>query len=151
MFGGAGNVTLDGDTNVDILWGDGGNDILLGKNGNDELNGGQGNDELDGDRGNDILEGGTGLDTLLGGDGRDLFVLKTEENSFDFDTILDFEDGRDTFGLKDGLTFDQLSIIQGTGNDTNNTFIELETSGQLLAALIDVEADSLTSRDFTTI
>jgi len=148
LFGGTDNDTIDGGSGVDILWGDGGNDILLGKAGNDALDGGDGNDELYGDEGDDILEGGIGQDQLYGGTGKDLFVFAAGAGT---DTIFDFQDSQDLLGLKNSLTFGQLAIVQGTGINANNTLISIQTSGELLATLIGVEANTLTAQDFVSV
>lgn len=160
LFGGIGDDLLRGDFSDDQLYGGAdddllqgglGDDLLKGNSGNDLLKGKEGNDRLNGGRGNDVLEGGIGLDPLIGGTGRDLFVLLGKDDLSDFDTILDFEDGQDSFRLKDGLTFNQLLISQGTEDRANDTFISLDSTGEVLAALIDVEASSLTREDFTTV
>ena len=148
LFGGTDNDTIDGGSGVDILWGDGGNDILLGKAGNDALDGGDGNDELYGDEGDDILEGGIGQDQLYGGTGKDLFVFAAGAGT---DTIFDFQDSQDLLGLKNSLTFGQLAIVQGTGINANNTLISIQTSGELLATLIGVEANTLTAQHFVSV
>jgi len=148
LFGGTDNDTIDGGSGVDILWGDGGNDILLGKAGNDALDGGDGNDELYGDEGDDILEGGIGQDQLYGGTGKDLFVFAAGAGT---DTIFDFQADQDLLGLKNSLTFGQLAIVQGTGINANNTLISIQTSGELLATLIGVEANTLTAQHFVSV
>ncbi len=145
LFGGTGNDTIDGGTDVDILWGDGGNDVLLGRAGNDALDGGDGNDELNGGQGNDILEGGQGNDILEGGQGRDLFILAPGLGD---DTIVDFQAEQDLLGLKNYLTFGQLSIVQGTGTNADNSLISIQASGELLATLINVEASTFTAQNF---
>ncbi len=158
LFGGTGNDTIDGGTGVDILWGDGGNDTLLGKDGNDELKGGDGNDELDGGKGDDILDGGSGLNTLKGGKGHDLFILTDFGGGIipnDVNTILDFEVGKDLFGLKGGLSFGQLGISQQANNTiisvSRQTIPFLPPIAVPIAILSDVEANTLTAQNFVAV
>ena len=54
-MGGAGNDTLNGDADNDVLIGDDGDDVLNGVDGNDRLIGGAGADTYDGGQGNDIV------------------------------------------------------------------------------------------------
>ncbi|WP_082024820.1 DUF4214 domain-containing protein [Mameliella alba] len=70
--GSAGNDSLYGHVEQDILFGLGGNDELNGSEGNDILFGGDGVDTLYGDEGHDILIGGAGSDQLRGGTGIDV-------------------------------------------------------------------------------
>jgi Ca2+-binding RTX toxin-like protein len=82
VSGGAGNDTLNGDGNSDVLNGGNGNDLLNGGSNSDTLIGGLGNDTLDGGASNDTVSyataagpvtvdlslgtaGGEGADTLL--------------------------------------------------------------------------------------
>ncbi|GLV72495.1 hypothetical protein Shyhy02_04980 [Streptomyces hygroscopicus subsp. hygroscopicus] len=69
--GGAGNDTITGNSEDNLLYGDDGNDILRGGKGDDELYGGKGNDRLFGEAGNDKLWGNSGDDVLWGGPGTD--------------------------------------------------------------------------------
>ena len=102
-----------GTTGNDTLWGNAGKDILLGNAGNDILLGNGDNDTLWGNADNDTLWGGAGQDVLIGGSDRDIFALKPQEGT---DTIIDFNlSERDRIGLAGGLTFDELTISQGTG------------------------------------
>jgi Ca2+-binding RTX toxin-like protein len=63
LTGSAGDDTLIGDDQENILSGLSGNDVLMGGAGNDTLNGGDDNDTLMGGLGKDILNGGSGKDT----------------------------------------------------------------------------------------
>jgi hypothetical protein len=131
----------------DVINGQGGNDDLRGLSGDDLLRGGDGNDTLRGDDGNDILRGGTGQDVLIGGSGSDTFVLDSQAGT---DWILDFKLSEgDRIGLANGLTFEQLTIVQGQGIDANNALIRTKT-GTLLARLNDVSAATLTNTAFLT-
>lgn len=105
---------LRGGANSDELLGLGNADRLSGLKGDDILNGGIGNDRLVAGRGDDTLIGGRGSDLLIGGRGRDVFVLETGRG---VDTIRDFQNGRDQFGLSDGLRFNRLTF-QSRGSST---------------------------------
>ena len=129
LFGGAGNDTLTGGGNKDLLSGDDGNDKLVGGGGNDELSGGDGNDNLDGGAGNDTLGGGLGNDVLVGGIGNDIFngargddtlTGGTGSDEFRYTSVLDGHDvivgfdgnaagGQDTLDLD--LLFDSLGVL----------------------------------------
>ncbi|MCE8539371.1 hypothetical protein KBY27_18095 [Ruegeria pomeroyi] len=62
QVGGAGNDSLTGDSDPELIVGQGGNDTLDGRDGNDTLDGGDGNDILIGAGGADELNGGSGFD-----------------------------------------------------------------------------------------
>ena len=66
VIGGAGNDTLAGNAQ---------NNVLIGGAGNDTLNGNGGNDTLTGGAGNDTLNGGAGADTMIGGLGNDTYIV----------------------------------------------------------------------------
>ena len=151
---GAGNDRLEGEDGADILEGFAGDDYIIGGNGNDKLVGGDGNDYLFGNEGDDelyavagdnVLNGGTGNDSLYGGSGIDMFVLAPNSGT---NTIYDFVVGEDYFGLSDGLNFEQLTITQGSDNNTDNTLISTEENNQVLATLVGVQADRLSFWDF---
>jgi Ca2+-binding RTX toxin-like protein len=166
LYGGDGNDILDGGTGNNTLWGgdgadilkgyDGddylfggsGDDLLYGGAGNNYLEGGQGNDQLFGGEGDSVLNGGAGADTLYGGTGRDMFAIASGAGS---DTIFNFVAGNDYLGLINGLTFEQLAITQGSGTDANNTLINNQETGELLASLISVQANSLSYWDFAVL
>ncbi|MBW4441331.1 MAG: choice-of-anchor I family protein [Plectolyngbya sp. WJT66-NPBG17] len=126
----------------------GSNDIINSLDGNDTLYGLSGDDTLRGGNGDDTLFGGLGNDRLVGGAGRDTFVLRRRDGA---DVIEDFEVGVDRVGLASNLTFDQLSIIQGSGGAANNTLISLTRSNEVLTTLIGVQANRLTQSSFTAV
>ena len=66
VIGGAGNDTINGDAQ---------NNVLTGGAGNDTLNGNGGNDTLIGGAGNDTMNGGAGADTMIGGVGNDIYTV----------------------------------------------------------------------------
>jgi len=166
LYGGSGDDLLKGNQGNDALYAESGNDRLLGDQGSDLVDGGIGNDDLSGGNGtdlllgkagadtltgvngDDLLNGGLGDDTLEGGRGSDRFVLSTGAGT---DTILDFTDGVDLLQLQ-GLTFEQLTISQGTGNQQADTLISLNSNGgtELLAILTNLQASAIAGSDFVT-
>lgn len=145
LIGASGDDTLIGNNGDDQLRGDAGEDLLFGDAGNDTLFGGKGNDTLFGGKGEDFLEGGAGDDLLFGGRGADQFVLRPGRGT---DTIFDYQDGKDSFLLAAGLEFEELTITQGSGNQT---LIALDDPKELLASLIGVQANVIGLEDFTTL
>ena len=137
LVGGSGDDSLDGSNGNDTLDGGAGDDTLIGGNGKDNLVGGDGDDSLSGGRGKDTLDGGAGSDTLFGGNGKDLFVLRAESGE---NTITDFHPGGDRLGLAH-LEFGELSFVGNT----------IQAEGNLIATLVDIDTESLTADDFTTI
>jgi hypothetical protein len=81
--GGAGDDTIIGGFEQDILIGNAGNDtifgdrktdLIFGGSGDDQLFGGPGRDNIFGQAGNDRIQGGSGNDTLYGMDGDDILA-----------------------------------------------------------------------------
>lgn len=103
--------------------------------------GGNGVDRLDGGTGKNLPIGDSGNDCLRGGSGSDLFVLAATEGN---DTVLDFQNRSDRFGLAGGLTFEQLMIAQSG----SNTLISITNSGEVLASLTGVSASLIGETDF---
>jgi glycerophosphoryl diester phosphodiesterase len=116
-----------------------GNDALLGTAANDLLRGGDGNDFLVGAQGNDIL---------VGGAGDDLFYIDAGKGT---DTIADFFQSEDKIAHPSIVTPADLTIAQGTGNQSADTLISLTASGELLAVLSNIQASTLTVSDFIPI
>jgi Ca2+-binding RTX toxin-like protein len=172
IFAGLGNDTLSGDLGNDTVFGEVGNDLLVGYAGEDLLSGGSGDDSLyggddndlihggqgddfvdgsngddlvTGDLGNDTLNGGVGTDSLIGGQGADIFMLNPGENG---DIILDFVGGEDLLKLTQNYSFNQLTILQGSGTQAGNTLIQVAANNELLATLIGVPANSITANSF---
>lgn len=67
------------------------------------------------------------------------------------DTIFNFVPGIDYLGLMNGLAFEQLTITQGTNTNAKNTLIANQGTGELLATLIGVEANTLNMWDFSVL
>jgi Ca2+-binding RTX toxin-like protein len=165
--GGSEADTLTGDANDNVIIGAGGGDTLTGgdgndsiygdehpndtsgltygirsynlSDGNDTLYGGAGNDVLYASDGDDVLDGGTGIDTLTGGSGSDTFVLRSGDGA---DTLTDFADGADSFGLDGSLTFSALTISQ-SGND-----VVIQEGADTLVTVSDALLASITAVDF---
>ena len=127
-----------------------GNDIIYAGAGYDFITGGTGNDLIFAGDGDNIINGGAGNDIINSGSGKDLFVLGLGEGT---DTITNFQVGHDLIGLSGGLTFEQLSINQGIGSNSNEffTLISDTNSDSVLASLSWTLADSINSSSFTII
>ncbi|MEG4302981.1 FG-GAP-like repeat-containing protein, partial [Microcoleus sp. D3_18a_C4] len=136
-----GNDTIFGGKGSDTILGSSGDDVLFGNRGADILNGDDGNDMLYGGKGDDLLNGGLGIDTLVGGMGLDKFLLSTNSGT---DTITDFEVGKDLLVVGNGLIFSQLAIAQ----DSGATLIRLAQTGEVLASLGGVSANSISAANF---
>ncbi|NER07798.1 MAG: calcium-binding protein [Okeania sp. SIO3C4] len=160
ISGSAGDDTLFGGSQLDILAGEEGDDVLRGGDGDDRLKGGDGNDRLlgggnrdnlEGGSGDDLLRGGLGRDILRGDEGRDVliggrasdvFILQSDLGS---DRIKDFTVGQDKLGLVDTFGVSDLSIRQ-VGDNT-----AIFNGTNRLAILVGVDADSITTNDFTQV
>ena len=165
---------LEGWGGADTLTGGSGNDELYGyvkqnpqgvTDGIDKLYGGAGDDILKGGADDDLLDGGAGRDILSGegGDngfegasysngginGSDTFVTRAGDGGSSeatADVITDFEDGTDLIGL-DGLTFGDLTILQGSGDYANDTIVKYGT--EFLFVIQNIAASNMSSPDFT--
>ncbi|MDB2546781.1 hypothetical protein N9X50_03210 [Amylibacter sp.] len=152
--GGDGNDTINGREGHDTLIGGDGDDTISGDGGsgyagNDTLFGNAGNDDLLGRDGNDILDGGTGKDIISTGSGSDTIYLRIGDGGnalSNADTITDFTDGNDDFGLTNGLSFGNITITQGTGDYANDTIIKY--GSEYLAILQSIDVSLLTEADF---
>ena len=80
----------------------------------------------------------------MGGEGEDTIVLRNQGGT---DTILNFLGGSDRFALVNGLTFEQLSIME-TQQGISISLIETE---QQLAILTGDISESLTINDFVVL
>jgi len=145
VIGGSGNDKLYGKTGNDSLQGDSGNDLLSGLDGSDILSGGKGIDTLSGGDGDDVLKGREGDDILSGNSGSDIFVIESLTGT---DTIADFHDGADMFGLTAALGFSDLSITDSSGNAV---IMDTTNNDQILAIVNNVSAVDLSEDDFMTI
>ncbi|MGL5192449.1 MAG: putative Ig domain-containing protein, partial [Chroococcales cyanobacterium] len=160
IHGGEGEDTIVGGPGVDVLYGNDGNDLIYAWGGNNFLYGNQGNDTLIGGDCHDVLYGGKGDDLLIGGDGEDwlfgdlgndILIGGAGQDRFiirkgaGVDLILDFTDGEDLIGLAEGLTFDDLTLIQ----ENNSTLIY--ANDELLAILNGVNVADMNQQDFFTV
>ncbi len=143
LTGGAGNDTLTGDGNANVLLGNAGQDTLIAGGGDDTVDGGAAIDSIQGQEGNDVLHGGTendtidggnGADQLFGDDGNDVLIGGAGNDTLDGGNGVDIADYEaDTLGIVAnmntntvtggaGVDVDTLanveSVMGGTGNDT---------------------------------
>jgi hypothetical protein len=113
----------------------------------DLLNSGMDSDLLSAIYSNDSIDNSD--NTIYGTCDDDLFVLNPDEGA---STIVNFEIGKDLLGLSEGLTFEQLSITQGSScDDEFFTQISIADDNSLLATLSGVQADTITSSSFTLV
>jgi lysophospholipase L1-like esterase len=134
--------TPDGYTKIAEVWHDA---IANSPSGEDSL---IGIENVVGSSYDDVLTGNAGDNQFTGGAGRDTFVLAEGGG---IDTIADFSIGYDWLGLSGNLTFDRLTISQGTGTNANDTLINLADNNELLAILSGVQANALGASAFTTV
>ncbi|MEL6203886.1 MAG: calcium-binding protein [Pseudomonadota bacterium] len=125
VLGFAGNDTVLGSSESELIDGGSGRDFLLGGDDDDSLVGGRGNDTLDGQADDDSLRGGDDEDSLVGGRGNDTLDGQADDDFLrggrgddvlrggDGADVLDGEWGRDT--LEGGADGDQLE--GGDGSD----------------------------------
>ncbi|MDC1207966.1 cadherin domain-containing protein [Litorivicinus sp.] len=175
IIGGSGDDTLYGGDGDDSLYGDEHTEDSGGWaygirqynviQGDDMLYGGAGNDRLVGSDGADTLDGGQGSDTLIGDvvsseewdsgyTGSDTFVLRAGDGGETVqlaDTIIDFQDGIDIFGLDAGLQYTDLTLGQGSGDYASHSLISITATNEYLAVVENTLVDNLTAFDFVEI
>ena len=134
----AGNDTVIGSTDSELILGNDGQDSISGGEGNDSLFGGKGNDQLFGDAGDDFLSGDRDIDTLTGGQGSDTFALSTGGG---LDIITDFDNTTDYIQVPANLNIGDI-LIQTAGA---NTILTVKSTGEQLAQLNNVQASSITT------
>ena len=66
------------------------------------------------------------------------------------DVITDFEDGTDQIGL-DGISFNDLTIEQGTGSYSSHVVVKKTDSGEFLVIIRNIELSNVDDRDFSAI
>ncbi|SMX33049.1 lipase family protein [Actibacterium lipolyticum] len=138
----AGNDTITGTQNADILVGGTGEDRLFGRNADDYLSGGDGADRLFGGAGNDTLFGGAENDLLVGGSGADTFVFA---DSFGTDTVVDFDANEDQL-LMLGLTDADVQAAITASYETSSALVIPFEDGEIL--LSGLSLDDLTADFF---
>jgi Ca2+-binding RTX toxin-like protein len=93
---------------------------------NNSMTGNSASNILTGGAGNDILNGGAGADTLIGGLGNDTYVIDNVGDN----VVENLNEGTDTIQSSitytlgsnlENLTLTGSSVINGTGNELNNT------------------------------
>ena len=105
LYGREGNNQIDASRATKI------STVIKGNGGNDTLIGSQMSDQIEGGDGSDILYGGSGDDILTGNSGADVFVLQPAAGR---DTISDWSNGIDYFGLSASIGFSDLSITNNS-------------------------------------
>jgi Ca2+-binding RTX toxin-like protein len=138
ISGGAGNDTLLGGKDNDFVDGGIGNDLVRGDLDADTVRGGDGNDSLFGGRGTDQLFGDAGDDTLTGGEGSDIFALAIGGG---LDIITDFGNGSDFIQVPAGVSISDILIESSSAF----TLLSLRSTGEPLAQLNNVTASSITT------
>lgn len=128
----AGNNTIDGTDQADVLHGEGGDDTisgfenpagtfdrLCGGSGRDDIRGGSGDDRIFGDAGLDVLDGGLGNDRIEGGiDADSMNGQGGSDNMFG-------QDGNDTLWHGNDNVADSLGC--GPGTDNYNAVVPPDT------------------------
>ncbi|MEG3846253.1 DUF4347 domain-containing protein, partial [Microcoleus sp. herbarium19] len=161
IYAGKDNDSVRGGKGDDQIFGDRDNDVIYGDSGNDTVRGGRDRDRLFGDEGNDVLFGDLSGDILTGGGGCDLFAIGRVNNGVtdiftggtnlsDADVITDFDLECDLIGLDGDLTFQDLSIYQGSGDLANDAVIQDRLTGEYLAILKGVNSSEITASKFTS-
>lgn len=166
VYGGKGNDVVSGGDDGDAVFGEDGDDSVSGEMGNDLIGGGPGSDSLEGGDGDDFISGGQGndrlagngdTDTLTGGDGADVFIFVGQDlpdggGTIDLlitaDIVTDFLPNQDFIQLGGGLQFSDLRIEQGNGLNIKDTIITNRTTNQVIAALLNVPAQTITEQTF---
>lgn len=132
----------------DVINAQAGNDTIDGLSGNDTIRGGAGDDVLTGGDGDDLLAGDAGSDTVTGGAGSDRFVLAANAGT---DSITDFKIGEDLIQLNAGITFEDLTIAQGTGDQPSAALVSITATEEVLAILSGIEASAIGSANFVAV
>jgi len=146
-----GQDDIDGGAGADELFGGNGRDTILGGNGRDTILGGNGADMIFGQNGADTIAGGNGRDTITGGAGNDYMFGDAGADTFVFeegsgyDTIADFEVGRDQIDLSDFdyRNFNQLNLVE----QNNSVFIFIDENTSIELDNIN-DVDDLSADDF---
>ena len=106
---------------------------------------------LYGTAGANMMDGGTGQDNMTGGNGNDTFIIRSGDGGSaltDADIIMDFQDGTDVIGLSGGLSFNDLTIAQGSGSNSSHTIIRITSSGEYLVIVKNISASNISGADF---
>jgi len=131
IFGKGGDDFMRGHRGDDTMDGGSGNDEVRGGRGRDELRGGTGDDNLFGNGSHDVLSGGLGNDTLTGGRGRDVFIVNPGDG---WDSILDFEDGRDLLDLSAFKQYEGVQAVEGAVDTADGLMLSLPDGTRITLA-----------------
>ena len=150
VLGGNGSDTIFGGKNNDSLDGQGDNDILFGNLGEDTLIGGEGDDSLFGGRDNDQLAGGSGNDTLYGDLGVDTL---TGGSGADLFGLRENGQGTDVItDFQDGVDLmelpDGVTEFRVENNGSSLTQITVAETGEVLVQLEGIQPAEITLDDF---
>lgn len=148
IYGGDGNDTLNGGSNVDVIYGENGDDTINGNagsdyiyggGGHDVIRGGAGNDYIQGDdsatdslsvaaeqaltyNNNDVIYGGAGQDQIFGQLGRDWIYGGGGTDNIDGgrgDDVLYGDDGLNSYYVTEDGQYASGDVLKGNdGNDT---------------------------------
>ncbi len=154
-----GQDLLVGGSGDDLIFGNQGDDTLYGSEGDDTLYGGKDSDLLYGNSGNNVLFGDLGSDTLFGGEGENRFQIGRRfdvpgfqstggQTLADADWIMDFSPGKDLIELQGGLTFDDLNILAGTGENTGDTILQDKVTQEYLAIVKNIRPEAIARNYF---
>ena len=146
IYAGAGTNRVFAGEGNNIVVTQEGNDTVYTGSGRDFISTGAGDDTIYASEGDNWINAGIGNNTIYSGSGRDLFVLNA---GVGFDTIKNFEIGKDKLGLTGGLTQNQLTIAQVNSGSTFFTQISIAGSGDILARLDWTQASRLAINSFT--
>jgi Ca2+-binding RTX toxin-like protein len=124
-----------------------GNDIVYDGAGNDSVFTGAGDDIIYLAEGRNFVDAGIGNNTIYSGSGSDLFVLTLGEGA---STIIQFQ-VNDRFGLVGGLSYDDLLINPGNGNQGFFSQISIASTGDLLGIVNWVQPNLLTKDLFVPV
>jgi Ca2+-binding RTX toxin-like protein len=103
-----------------------------------------------GDKGEDTLIPDAG-DTVTGGEGDDIFLLVRGNGAFnpaEAGNITDFRSSGTDFLQLQGLTFEDLNIFDGIGDNAGQAIVQDRLTGQTLAVLDGITAAQLTRDNF---
>ena len=113
------NLNVTGDKYANILWGNNSNNVIKGMNGNDTLYGRGGRDEIYGGKGNDIIVGNEALDINA------KYMVGAVQETFEFNTVDDFEKYLDLAGVDIGTRLDNLDYKEIKPIDPFDNLIEM--------------------------
>jgi Ca2+-binding RTX toxin-like protein len=145
IYAGAGNNVIFAREGQNTVISEDGQDTIYSGSGRDFISSGGGNDTIFAGAGNNWIKAGTGNNTIYSDSGQDLFILSTGDG---WDTIKNFEIGKDKLGLTDGLQVDRLLISQINSGGFFGTQIGIKGSDEILARLEFTQSSQLNSISF---